>query len=151
MRTNACALAAGEGKGSIRILHPSLGTMNHSCVANTRVFKRKNHVVCVRAQTPILKGEEVFLKYTSFFAGQIERSELIQDNWNFCCECARCIDPSDLGSNFAKGLTIRVSLNATSCSKLLCELNVASYIPPPQKIGEFSYIFEERPPIFYLQ
>jgi len=82
--------------------------MNHSCVANTRVCKRKNHVVCIRAQTPILKGEEIFLKYTSFFAGQIERSELIQDNWNFCCECARCIDPSDLGSNFD-------TMNCTKC------------------------------------
>ena len=100
VRTNACAVTAGEGRGMLRILHPSLATMNHSCVVNTRVFKRSGHVVCVRAQTPILKGQEIFNKYTSFFAGQIERTELIQDNWNFCCECPRCRDPSDLGSNF---------------------------------------------------
>lgn len=57
-------------------------------------------MVCVRAQTPIMKGQEIFNKYTSYFAGQIERSELIQDNWNFFCSCPRCKDPSDLGSNF---------------------------------------------------
>ena len=108
MRTNACAVTAGEGKGMLRILHPSLATMNHSCVVNTRVVKREDHTVCVRAQTPILKGQEIFNKYTSFFAGRIERSELIQDNWNFFCECPRCSDPSDLGSNFD-------TLNCSKC------------------------------------
>ena len=108
MRTNACAVSAGEGKGMLRILHPALATMNHSCIVNTRVFQRKDHVVCVRAMTPILKGQEIFNKYTSFFAGQIERSELVQNNWNFCCECPRCKDPSDLGSNFD-------SLNCSAC------------------------------------
>ena len=47
-------------------------------------------------------------------------------------------------------IVIRVSLNATRCSKLLCELHVASYIlkESQKKIGEFSCIFEERPPNF---
>ena len=45
-------------------------------------------------------------------------------------------------NNFNVDISTRVSLNATSCSTLLCELHVASYI------GEFSCIFEERPTNF---
>jgi len=108
VRTNACAVTGGEGRGMLRILHPVLATMNHSCMVNTRVFKREDHEICVRAQAPILEGQDVFLKYTTFFAGRIERSELIHDNWNFFCECPRCSDPSDLDSNFD-------TLNCTKC------------------------------------
>ena len=34
IRTNACAFDGGVGRGGIRILHPSLATMNHSCLVS---------------------------------------------------------------------------------------------------------------------
>ena len=84
----------------LRILHPSLATMNHSCIANTRIFQREDDSVCIRAQTPILKGQEIFNKYTPVLAGRLERTELVREIWNFQCECPRCMDASDLGSDF---------------------------------------------------
>ena len=32
IRTNACAFDGGPGQGGLRILHPSLATMNHNCL-----------------------------------------------------------------------------------------------------------------------
>ena len=34
IRTNACAFDGGVGRGGLRILHPSLATMNHSCLVS---------------------------------------------------------------------------------------------------------------------
>jgi len=90
IRSNACQLNAGRGKGNIRALLPSLSTLNHSCTANTRIFERSNHSACVRAKVQIKKGEEIFLRYTEASEGVIERRDMIRDTWHFICLCDRC-------------------------------------------------------------
>jgi len=99
IRTNACMLSLGPGRGTLRILHPSMSTMNHSCFVNTRVFQRPDNSLCVRAKVNICSGEEVTLMYTSIFQGKLERDTLLPSSWHFSCKCLRCRDPTDLGTN----------------------------------------------------
>merc|ERR1711962_1206868 len=114
IRTNACVVDPGAGTGSLRVLHPSLSTMNHSCLVNTRVFQRSDHSVCVRAQVDIATGEEIFNRYTSLFQGRLDRQSSLTSAWHFSCLCPRCSDPTDLGSH-ADSLHCPVS----SCPGLL--------------------------------
>lgn len=57
-----------------------------------------DHSIKVRAQSQILKGEEITIQYLSFMYGHLKRKFTIRDFWNFDCNCARCQDPSELGS-----------------------------------------------------
>jgi len=104
IRTNAGTISGGKGKGgkkvgSLRLLHPSLATMNHSCLCNTRVHHRADFSVCVRAQTRIKKGEEVFNKYVALQEGRLDRHSALSKGWHFDCDCPRCDDPTDLGAH----------------------------------------------------
>jgi len=94
IRTNACAFDGGVGRGGIRILHPSLATMNHSCLVNTRICQRFDHSVCVRAVRDIAVGEEVTNRYTSVFMGRLARRAALSSSWQFECNCPRCQEPS---------------------------------------------------------
>jgi len=104
IRTNAGTMSGGKGKGgkkvgNLRLLHPSLATMNHSCLCNTRVHHREDFSVCVRAQTSIKKGEEVFNKYVALQEGRLDRQSALSKGWHFDCDCPRCDDPTDLGTH----------------------------------------------------
>ncbi len=57
--------------------------------------------VQVRAQSPIACGEEVTIQYISFMYGHLRRRGDIRDCWFFDCACARCRDPSELGSGMS--------------------------------------------------
>merc|ERR1711990_637289 len=94
IRTNACAFGGGVGRGGLRILHPSLATMNHSCLVNTRICQRFDHSVCVRAVRDIAAGEEVTNRYTSVFMGRLARRAALSSSWQFQCNCPRCQEPS---------------------------------------------------------
>jgi len=104
IRTNAGTTSGGSGRGgkklgNLRLLHPSLATMNHSCLCNTRVHHRADYSVCVRAQTGIKKGEEIFNKYVSLQEGRLDRQLGLRKGWHFDCDCPRCEDPTDLGAH----------------------------------------------------
>jgi len=94
IRTNACAFDGGVGRGGLRILHPSLATMNHSCLVNTRICQRFDHSVCVRAVRDISAGEEGVIRYTSVFMGRLARRAALSSSWQFDCNCPRCQEPS---------------------------------------------------------
>jgi len=94
IRTNACAFDGGPGQGGLRILHPSLATMNHNCLVNTRICQRLDHSVCVRAVRDIKVGEEVTNRYTTVFMGRLARRQALSSSWQFDCNCLRCQQPT---------------------------------------------------------
>ena len=76
--------------------------INHSCTANTKhTLYIKNRRIAVQAQTDIRQGEEILINYTSFIVGTLLRRRKIEKNWYFQCECARCADPTELGSHLS--------------------------------------------------
>ncbi len=57
--------------------------------------------VQVRAQVAIPRGAEITIQYISFMYGQLRRRSDIRDCWFFQCACARCTDPTEMGSNLS--------------------------------------------------
>ena len=52
----------------------------------------------VKAQKTILAGEEITARYGGLNIGQPRRTQLLFDHWRFSCNCARCSDPTELGT-----------------------------------------------------
>merc|ERR1719402_1537503 len=98
MRTNAVSFGDGSG----RALFPTMALMNHSCVVNAKhtVYIR-NKRIAVQAQVDIKKDEEILISYVTFSPGTLFRREKLEKYWFFQCACARCSDPTELGTNLS--------------------------------------------------
>lgn len=75
--------------------------LNHACVSNAKCVVGKAEqglLLDVRAQTIILKGEEITTRYIGVNVGSPGRSTMLQEHWSFTCTCKRCMDPEELGS-----------------------------------------------------
>jgi len=79
-------------------LYLMFSIMNHSCLANTLAVVNIQGEIMVRAQRKILAGEEITARYGGLNLGQPRRSQLLFDHWRFSCSCARCGDPTELGT-----------------------------------------------------
>jgi len=90
---------------SARAVFPTFSNFSHSCVANGKycVSTEPNSGarITVRAQTPIVAGQEVTVHYISFMYGHFRRKRDIEAFWFFKCKCRRCLDPTELGSELS--------------------------------------------------
>ena len=96
LKTNSMRVGLGEAQ----VVFPNLSIASHSCVSNLELVGEVGATVAFRAKRRIMEGEELTLRYTSF----LQPAEGIQEGlsiWHFACTCARCSDPSELGSNFS--------------------------------------------------
>ena len=64
----------------------------------------------LRAQTGVARGEEVTVRYLPALMGSARRRMRIRKNWGFDCDCARCGDPTELGTH----------VGATRCAQCSC-------------------------------
>lgn len=55
----------------------------------------------VRSSVPIAKGDMLCTTYTYTLSGTRIRQEHLKEGKYFVCHCKRCIDPSELGTNFS--------------------------------------------------
>lgn len=99
-RTNANNMTNVLGKKG-NILYPIYPLMNSHCYCNTFYSIDDNYAMELRAQRPILKGEEITTRYVSSFECQPKRQNKLWNNWKFLCQCKRCMDPTDLGTYFS--------------------------------------------------
>lgn len=108
IRTNGCQIrgtGVGEGEeyiedrelGRVRALFPTMASMSHSCLANTRMFHIPGYKMVFRAVREVSAGEELTLSYLPLGLGCWTRRNTIRRNWFFDCGCERCGDPTDLG------------------------------------------------------
>lgn len=85
-------------------LYLLFSVLNHSCLANTVTWVcGDTGKIQVRAGRRILAGEEITARYGGLNLGQPRRQQLLFDHWRFSCTCARCSDPTELGT-FNSGL-----------------------------------------------
>ena len=84
-------------------LFPTFSLLSHSCTANARYQVLPDRGMVLRAQVDILKGEEVTIHYMTPMLGTAARRSKIRKNWFFDCTCARCRDPTEMGT-FASAL-----------------------------------------------
>ncbi|KAL0275681.1 UNVERIFIED_CONTAM: hypothetical protein PYX00_003468 [Menopon gallinae] len=74
--------------------------LEHSCRANcSKSFTREGRIV-IRAARTIQKGEHLSISYTEPLLGILARREHLLDTKYFLCQCERCTDPTELGTNF---------------------------------------------------
>ncbi|XP_066992473.2 uncharacterized protein [Anabrus simplex] len=94
---------------AIRGLYPKCGIMSHNCVANTThtislsppFEDPKLFTQILRTTIAVPKGGELFVSYTHSLEPTLVRRELLRKAKYFDCDCARCIDPTELGSNLS--------------------------------------------------
>jgi hypothetical protein len=86
---------------SIRGLYPVTAMMNSSCRPNTQNSIDSDWVCRVRAVRPIAKGEEITDTYTYTLSNTLYRRKQLRNTKYFDCCCARCSDPTELGSHLS--------------------------------------------------
>ncbi|KAF2901270.1 hypothetical protein ILUMI_04907 [Ignelater luminosus] len=92
----------------IRCLFPKLAILSHNCVSNishsivcTGSGDDQDFSVTVRAATKVCEGDELFSSYTYSFWPTLTRREFLKESKYFDCSCARCSDPTELGTHMS--------------------------------------------------
>ena len=70
------------------------------------IFKKQFQI---RAAIPIRKGEHISISYTDPMWGTANRQHHLYETKFFRCRCARCLDPTEMNTDFS-------SLRCPSCS-----------------------------------
>ena len=83
--------------GKVRALFPTMASMSHSCLPNTRIFNSPGYNMLFRTSRSVSAGEELTICYSQAIGQARERAQDFLDNWFFTCQCPRCKDSSDLG------------------------------------------------------
>lgn len=87
--------------GELSAIYPTAYLMEHNCVPNTLHFfgnQLENYKITVKAALPIKKGEHISTMYTHALWGTQARREHLRETKYFDCKCARCSDPTELGT-----------------------------------------------------
>ncbi|KAJ6640179.1 SET domain-containing protein SmydA-8, isoform A [Pseudolycoriella hygida] len=87
----------------IRCVFPKTAVMSHSCVPNTchSILASDGYKIFVRASVNIEKDTPLTACYTFTMSGTLARQEHLRKGKYFTCQCARCIDPTELGTHFS--------------------------------------------------
>ncbi|ESZ94350.1 hypothetical protein SBOR_5259 [Sclerotinia borealis F-4128] len=90
LSTNAFRVESNIGNGPIGLcLDPLLARANHRCHPNAAItFDGKR--CTLRALSPIVKGEQIFISYIDETQRQEVRQATLAETWYFKCRCARC-------------------------------------------------------------
>jgi len=102
LRTNGMKLEEGGLASSPGVvLYPTYCLINHACSNNTNYQKSPSLTLELRAQVAIRRGEEITTRYVSSTVGNYRRHRDINKYWYFSCRCARCSDPSEMGTHMS--------------------------------------------------
>ena len=96
---NAFSLRPRPGHGRRRGLFARASMLNHACVSNTQL-SLDGDVMLVRAAVPLTAGAEVTASYVSALEPTARRQNYLWHGKYFRCRCARCRDPSELGTHY---------------------------------------------------
>ncbi|XP_011880733.1 PREDICTED: protein msta, isoform B-like isoform X2 [Vollenhovia emeryi] len=83
---------------SLRGLYPMGAFQNHCCVPNTRHHFDDQQRMHVSAALPIAAGEEITMSYTDLLWDTSSRRQFLKVTKRFSCNCNRCSDPLEFGS-----------------------------------------------------
>ncbi|KAJ1529909.1 hypothetical protein ONE63_006638 [Megalurothrips usitatus] len=89
------AFEVGDGQ---RALYDMAFLLAHDCTPNTSHSDDERRTMTLRASVPIPKGHAITLSYAYTVQGTLKRREHLKESKFFDCCCARCSDPTELGS-----------------------------------------------------
>lgn len=82
----------------LRAIYLTAAMQSHDCTPNTKHVFLDNYLFAVIATTPITKGSVIKTSYTEPLHGTLTRRIHLQNVKCFLCTCARCSDPTELGT-----------------------------------------------------
>ena len=97
--TASCNSLVGGEDQSIG-LFPVFSLLSHRCVSNTRRDTDRGRLR-MTATVPIKAGEQIVTSYKNPLLGSVARRSHFPRVWYFDCCCARCDDPTELGSHLS--------------------------------------------------
>ncbi|KAH8399746.1 hypothetical protein KR215_001992 [Drosophila sulfurigaster] len=98
----------GQRGAKARTLYPSAFLLAHDCSPNTsHTDDPGNFAILLRTSRAVREQEPLTLSYAYTLQGTLKRRTFIQGGKLFWCQCQRCADPRELGSD---------------CSALVCKL-----------------------------
>ena len=107
LSVNSFCVHDGEEEGTGLIgLYPWTSLMSHSCLPNIKIVTKTDFSYICSAVVNIARGTEIVTSYHHFYYhlfGTNNRREHIRANWKFDCNCARCQDPTEMGT-FVNGV-----------------------------------------------
>lgn len=98
---NAFEIRAPESGGAMRGLYMRAGLFAHSCMPNLVTAIDKERRIKVYANSSIAAGEILYNCYTNLLLGTDERRHILKTGKCFDCQCARCLDPTELGTHIS--------------------------------------------------
>lgn len=103
MEVNALNIGLGFEDQEVSALFESACIMEHSCVPNCYYTfdPQRQYRITMRTGRSIRKGEHLAIMYTNMIWGTLLRQEHLLTNKYFVCECERCLDATELGTNIS--------------------------------------------------
>ncbi|TRY78058.1 hypothetical protein TCAL_06488 [Tigriopus californicus] len=103
VQTNSASFGKKRGMSLGHGLFPTFSLLSHDCDSNCRYYATRESesnqvIIQVRAKRAITQGEELTIQYKNPLLGNVVRTTSLQRNWLFDCQCARCQDPTELGT-----------------------------------------------------
>ncbi|TDG42032.1 hypothetical protein AWZ03_011540 [Drosophila navojoa] len=96
--TNAFEVRQAGDRIKVRGLFPGGAMFSHDCVPNMRHRFDDDMNIVFLAKRPIAKGEILSISYTQQLRSTIQRRLHLKQVKCFECACARCADPTELGT-----------------------------------------------------
>ncbi|XP_055598201.1 SET domain-containing protein SmydA-8-like [Uranotaenia lowii] len=101
----------GQHDVHTRALYPEAFYLMHDCTPNTtHTDDPISHVLTIRLTKDLMEGETITLSYAYTLQGTLKRRQHLFDCKFFWCQCKRCSDPTEFGTNCS-------SLKCSKCSK----------------------------------
>jgi len=85
----------------VEALYITACLMEHSCRPNVKITFEKDFSITVRAGRDITEGEHISTMYSHAMWGTVARREHLFGTKKFWCECVRCKDVTEFGSNMS--------------------------------------------------
>ncbi|XP_014282492.1 SET domain-containing protein SmydA-8 [Halyomorpha halys] len=100
IEVNALEIATGDGE--VMAIYPNACLMEHSCIPNVKyTFNLEDFKIYVESCDDIKSGEHLCTMYTHTLWGTAARQDHLKRTKYFTCKCKRCIDPTELETNFS--------------------------------------------------
>jgi len=88
-------------RGVARGIYCHIAFINHSCVPNCRKYFDAQRVLHILSSEALDSGQELHISYTNPLFCTTMRQAILNQTKCFKCDCLRCQDPKEFGSNLS--------------------------------------------------